>query len=150
MAEEGGVNVVMDPEIKGTISIKVVKVPWDQIFDAALANNGLDKNVEGNLVRIARKATIQEEAKQREQLKRATLLAADVETRLKKLNYAKAASFVNSLAEQKTARGAVVVDERSNSLILTDIPSAVERMMQLVDALDVPQQQVEIEARIVS
>ncbi len=66
MSEEGGINVVMDPEIKGNLSIKVVKVPWDQIFEAAMMNNGLDKQIDGNLVRIARKSTLQEEAKQRE------------------------------------------------------------------------------------
>jgi len=150
MAEEGGINVVMDPEIKGTISIKVVKVPWDQIFDAALVNNGLDKQIEGNLVRIARKATLQEEAKQREALKKANILAADVETRIKRLNYAKADNFLDMLADQKSVRGTVVVDERTNSLILTDIPGSLDKMAQLVESLDVAQPQVEIEARIVS
>jgi type IV pilus assembly protein PilQ len=150
MAEEGGINIVLDPEIKGHISIKVVKVPWDQIFEAALANNGLDKQVEGTLVRIAQKSTIQEEAKQQELLKKANLLAADLETRIKRLNYAKASSFINTLADQKTVRGTVVVDERTNSLILTDIPSSLEKLIQLVETLDIPQPQVEIEARIVS
>jgi type IV pilus assembly protein PilQ len=150
MAEEGGINIVMDPEITGSTSIKVVKVPWDQIFDAVLANNGLDKQVEGTLVRIARKKTLQEEAKQQESLKKANLLAADLETRIKRLNYAKAAAFVEALADQKTVRGSVVVDERSNSLILTDIPSSLNRLIQLVETLDMPQPQVEIEARIVS
>ncbi len=150
MAEEGGINIVMDPEIKGTISIKLVKVPWDQIFDAALANNGLDKQVEGNLVRIAKKTTLQEEAKQREALKKANTLAADVETRIKRLNYAKAAELVDTLADQKTVRGTVVVDERTNSLLISDLPSSVDRMMTLIEKLDVPQPQVEIEARIVS
>ncbi len=150
MAEEGGINIVMDPGIKGTISIKVVKVPWDQIFDAALANNGLDKKVEGSLVRIARKSTLQEEAKQEEALKKANLLAADLETRIKRLNYAKAETLVDALADQKTVRGTVVVDERTNSLILTDVPSSLDRLMHLIENLDIPQPQVEIEARIVS
>jgi type IV pilus assembly protein PilQ len=150
MAEEGGINIVMDPEITGTLSIKVVKVPWDQIFEAAMMNNGLDRQIEGNLVRIAKKSTLQEEARQREALKKATLLAADLETRIKRLNYAKATAFLAPLTEQKTVRGTVVVDERSNSVILTDIPSSLERMAQLVETLDIPQPQVEIEARIVS
>jgi type IV pilus secretin PilQ/predicted competence protein len=150
MAEEGGINIVMDPEIKGTISIKVVKVPWDQIFDAALTNNALDKQIEGNLVRIARKTTLQEEAKQRESLKKANVLAADVETRIKRLNYAKASNFVSMLADQKSVRGTVVIDERTNSLVLTDIPGSLDKMAQLVESLDVAQPQVQIEARIVS
>jgi len=150
MSDEGGINVVMDPEIKGHVSIKVVKVPWDQIFEAVLNNNGLDKQVQGTVVRIARKATLQEEAKQRESLKKANLLAADLETRIKRLNYAKANSLLKPLEDQKTVRGTVVVEERTNSLILTDLPSSINKMVQLIEALDVPQPQVEIEARIVS
>ncbi len=150
MAEEGGINIVLDPEVKGNISIKVVKLPWDQIFDAALINNDLDKQVEGNLVRIAKKTTLQNEAKQKESLKKANLLAADVETRIKRLNYAKANSLIKALEEQKTVRGVVVVDERTNSLILTDIPSSLDKLYHLIDTLDIAQPQVEIEARIVS
>src|SRR5262245_16723442 len=150
MAEEGGINVVIDPEIKGRITIKVVKLPWDQIFDAVLLNNNLDKRVEGNLVRIATKTTLQEEARQQESLKKANLLAADLETRVKRLNYAQAVTLVGLLTDQKTVRGTVVVDERINALILTDIPPSLDKMIELVEALDVPQPQVEIEARIVS
>jgi type IV pilus secretin PilQ/predicted competence protein len=150
LAEEGGVNIVLDPAVKGTISMKVVKLPWDQIFEAALVNNGLDKQVEGSLIRVAKKATLQEEARQKESLNRANMLAADLETRVKRLNYAKAATLVDIIADQKTVRGTVVVDERTNALVLTDLPDSIDKQIQLIDRLDVPQQQVEIEARIVS
>jgi type IV pilus secretin PilQ/predicted competence protein len=150
MSEEGGINVVLDPEVKGRVSIKVVKVPWDQIFEAVLANNSLDKQVEGSVVRIARKATLQDEAKQQESLKKATLLAADLETRIKRLNYAKAASLIKALEDQKTVRGTIVIEERTNSLILTDLPQSITHMLQLIESLDIAQPQVEIEARIVS
>ena len=150
MAEEGGINIVVDPDVKGTISIKGEKIPWDQVFDMALATRSLDKQVEGNLVRITRQATLQDEARQREALKKANLLAADVETRIKRLNYAKAETLIKALTEQKTVRGAVVVEERTNSLILTDLPSSIDKMIKLIEALDTPQPQVEIEARIVS
>jgi type IV pilus assembly protein PilQ len=150
MSEEGGVNIVMDPEIKGTVSIKVVQVPWDQIFEAVLLNNSLDRRIEGNLIRIATKSTLQNEAKQEEALKKANLLAADLDTRIKRLNYAKAKDFVDPLKDQITVRGTVVVDERTNSLIITDIPSTLEKVAKMVESLDTPQPQVEIEARIVS
>ncbi len=150
MAEEGGVNIVLDPEVKGNITIKVVKLPWDQIFDAALLNNDLDKQIEGNLIRIAKKSTLQNEAKQSESLKKANLLAADLETRIKRLNYAQAKSLIKAIEEQKTVRGTAVYDERTNSLILTDIPSSLNKLYKLIDQLDIPQPQVEIEARIVS
>ena len=150
MAEEGGINVVMDPGIQGTLSIKVVKVPWDQIFEAALTNNSLEKQIDGNLVRIATKKTIQAEAKQREELKKASLLAADVETRVRRLNYAKAAVLLPVLKDQITVRGTITVDERTGSLVITDIPGSVDKMQQLINDLDTPEPQVEIEARIVS
>jgi type IV pilus secretin PilQ/predicted competence protein len=150
MAEEGGVNIVMDPGVSGSLSIKVEKVPWDQIFEAALTNNSLEKQVDGNLVRIATKKTLQAEAKQREDLKKATLLAADVETRIRRLNYAKAAALGETLKDQITVRGTIVIEERSGSLIITDIPSSLNKVMQLIDELDRPEPQVEIEARIVS
>ncbi|MDM7994819.1 MAG: type IV pilus secretin PilQ [Acidobacteriota bacterium] len=150
MAEEGGINIVVDPDVKGTISIKGEKIPWDQVFDMALATRSLDKQIEGNLVRITRKATLQEEARQREALKKANLLAADLETRIKRLNYAKAEALLKAITDQKTVRGSIVLDERTNSLILTDIPSALDRLAKLIETLDIPQPQVEIEARIVS
>ncbi len=150
MSEEGGINVVMDPGITGSLSIKVVKVPWDQIFEAALVNNALEKQVDGNLVRIATKKTMQAEAKQREDLKKANLLAADVETRVRRLNYAKASNLIVALKDQLTVRGTIVVDERTGSLVLTDIPSSLDKAFQLIQELDTPEPQVEIEARIVS
>jgi type IV pilus assembly protein PilQ len=150
MAEEGGINIVVDPDVKGTISMKGEKIPWDQVFDMALATRSLDKQVEGNLVRITRKATLQDEAKQLEALKKANLLAADLETRVKRLNYAKAEALIKTLADQKTVRGSIVVDDRSNALIITDLPDSIDRMVQLIGVLDTPQPQVEIEARIVS
>lgn len=150
MADEGGINIVLDPAVKGTLSMKVVKMPWDQIFEAALLNNGLDKQIEGTMVRVAMKSTLQEEARQKEALKKANLLAADLQTRIKRLNYAKAKDLIEAVSDQKTVRGTVVVDERTNSLILTDIPDSIARQIDLIEALDMPQAQVEIEARIVS
>ncbi|MBN2319566.1 MAG: type IV pilus secretin PilQ [Acidobacteria bacterium] len=150
MSEEAGINIVLDPKVKGDISIKVEKLPWDQIFDMVLVNYSLDKQIEGNLIRIAHKSTLQEEAKQQEALKKAKLLAADLETRVKRLNYAKAEDLMSSLEDLKTVRGNVVHDERTNSLVMTDIPSELDKMMQLITTLDIPQPQVEIEARIVS
>jgi len=150
MSEEGGLNIVVDPEVKGTTSIKMTKAPWDQIFEVVLRNNGLDKQVDGNVVRIATKKTIQAEAKQREDLKRAELLAADVETRVRRLNYAKSENILAVLKDLMTARGLVVDDKRTSSLVLTDIPSSLDRVIQIIDELDTPEPQVEIEARIVS
>ncbi len=146
MSEEGGINIVVDPEVKGTTSVKMTKAPWDQIFEVVLRNNSLDKQVDGNVVRIASRKTIQAEAKQREDLKKAELLAADVDTRIRRLNYAKSENILAVLKDQMTARGLVVEDKRTGSLVLTDIPTSLDRVMQIIDDLDTPEPQVEIEA----
>ncbi len=150
MAEEGGINIVVDPDVKGTASIKMTKAPWDQIFEVVLRNNGLEKQVDGNVVRIATKKTIQAEAKQVEDLKKAQLLASDLETRVRRLNYAKTKMLITVLKDQMSVRGTIVEDERSGSLVLTDVPDSLDRIIQLIDMLDMPEPQVEIEARIVS
>jgi len=150
MSEEAGINIVLDPKVNGNISIKVEKLPWDQIFNMVLVNHSLDQQIEGNLIRVAHKSTLQEEARQKEALKKAELLAADLATRVKRLNYAKAATLLDALNDLKTVRGTVVHDERTNSLVLTDIPTYLDKMIELIITLDIPQPQVEIEARIVS
>lgn len=150
MAEEGGINIVVDPDVKGTASIKMTKTPWDQIFDVVLRNNGLEKQVDGTVVRIATKKTLQAEAKQIADLKKEQLLAADIETRVRRLNYANAKTLIAVLQDQMTVRGTIVVDERSGSLVLTDVPEALDKVIDLINMLDMPEPQVEIEARIVS
>ena len=151
MAEIGGINILLDPAITGNIAaLKMVKIPWDQLFDMVLLNHGLDRQIIEGTVRVARKSTLQDEANQEEALKKASMMAGDLETLVKRLNYAKASELKNLLTDQKTARGTVVVDDRSNSLILTDLPDAIKKMVGLVDTLDVSERQVEIETRIVS
>ena len=151
MADVGGVNIVLDPTISGNIAaLKVEKLPWDQLFEVVLRNHGLDKSIEGNMIRVARKATLQEEARQEEELRRANMMAGELDTRIKRLNYAKAAELQNIVSDQKTARGTVAVDERSNSLLITDLPDSLEKLLKLIDSFDTPQPQVEIETRIVT
>ena len=80
----------------------------------------------------------------------ARLIAVWASSSRPRLKYAQAVTLVGLLTDQKTVRGTVVVDERTNALILTDIPPSLDKMIELIESLDVPQPQVEIEARIVS
>lgn len=151
MADIGGINIILDPAINGNISgLKVEKLPWDQLFDAVLLAHSLDKTVEGNLVRVALKSTLQEEVKQLEALKNASIMAGDLESRVKRLNYAKSEEMRGLVADRLSARGTVVVDGRTNSLILLDLPEYIDKLVKLIDSLDIPQPQVEIETRIVA
>lgn len=150
ISELSGLNILIDPDVLGQITIHVEEVPWDQLFDMVLKSHQLEKIIEGNMVRISTKTALQREEEAKEKLKKAALLAADTVTVTKRLNYAVAAEIVTSLKNQLTLeRGQMDVDSRTNTLIITDIPASVERINTLVDSLDVPERQVEIEARII-
>ena len=151
MSDVSGINIILDPALNGNITgLKVEKVAWDNLFEVVLQNHGLDKKTEGSILRIARKTTLQEEAKQEEELRKANMLAGELVTRVKRLNYAKATELKDLISDQKTARGTVVVDDRTNSIVLTDLPASLDNMFRLIESLDFSQPQVEIETRIVS
>jgi type IV pilus assembly protein PilQ len=150
MAEIADINIMLDPAIKGVTTFKVKKLPWDQLFDMVMLNHGLAHTVEGTLIRVTLKKTLQEEAKQREDLRKANMLAGETDTRVRRLNYAKAAELKSILEKQITQRGTIVVDERTNSLVLNDLPDSLDRLFKLFDLLDIAEPQVEIETRIVS
>ena len=150
MGDMGGVNIMLDPAITGKVTFMGTGVPWDQLFDAVLVNHGLEKKVDGMIIRVALKKTLHEEAKQEEDLQNAKIMAATLETRVKRLNYAKASELKGIISDQKSARGTVVVDDRTNSLVLTDLPNYIDKQIRLIEILDIPERQVEIETRIVS
>lgn len=141
-----GLNIVVDPSVSGTISMKVENVPWDQVFDLALKNNRLAKVIEGNVVRIGTLDAFKEEEKSREELKRAKETITDII----KVNYATAADLVDKVVPLLTESGEIKTDTRTNSVIVRDIPERIEDARRLVKALDMPEHQVEIESRIIS
>ena len=149
MADIGGINLVLDPAIKGTVTIKVEKIPWDNVFDIILKNHGLDRKIEGSIVRVATKKTLQDEAKQEDDLRKASLLAGELDSKVVRLNYAKASELQPILKNQISPRGNTVIDSRTNSLVITDLPEFIDATFALIEILDIPERQVEIETRIV-
>jgi type IV pilus assembly protein PilQ len=148
--EISGLNVVVDPNVKGTLTIVLDDVPWDQALDIVLHNNGLEKQLDGNVLRIATKETIKKEAEQSRDLAKAQAEAADVVTTTRVLSYAKADDMVGTLKKFLSSRGDVLADSRSNTLIIRDIPSVLPVLDNLIRQLDRKSQQVEIEARVVA
>ena len=145
-----GLNIVIDPEVGGTLTMHLDQVPWDQAFDVILRHQGLEKLVEGNVVRIATTEKLRAEAAQRQALKKAQEDEVDPVTFTKVLSYAKVTDVVPILQEGvRSDRGRVVQDERTNTLIITDVPAKREAYQRLIDVLDQRTQQVMIEARIV-
>jgi type IV pilus assembly protein PilQ len=149
-----GLNVVLDPGVSGAVTIVLDEVPWDQAMDIVLKNNGLEARTIGNVVRIAKVSTLEAEAKA--QLSKAQAeqqqaeLATPTQTVTRSLGYAKSADLVTPLKRFLSPRGDIVPDSRTNTLIITDVPSSIAKVDALIGTLDRKTPQVEIEARIVA
>jgi type IV pilus assembly protein PilQ len=147
--EISGLNVVLDPSVHGTVTLVLDEVPWDQGLDIVLRNNGLTKEIDGNVLRIATQDTLKREADQRRELVKAQSDAIDTVTVTRVLSYAQATTMVNTLKKFLTSRGDVFADIRSNTLIIRDIPSSIPKIDNLLRQIDRKSQQVEIDARVV-
>jgi type IV pilus assembly protein PilQ len=147
--EISGLNIVLDPAVKGTVTLVLDEVPWDQGLDIVLRNNGLNQEIDGNVLRIATQDTLRHEADQRRDLLKAQTDAIETVTATRVLSYAKADAMVITLKKFLTARGDVYADVRSNTLIVRDIPSSIPKIDNLLRQLDRKSQQVEIDARVV-
>lgn len=148
--ELSGLNFVLDPAVSGAVTIVVDQIPWDQALDLVLKNNNLDMVLEGTVVRIAPITKLAQEAAQRKQLFEAKELEQPPVTISRVLSYAKARDIERVVRDAiLSPRGKVIVDERTNTLIIRDIPARVEAIDKLLTTLDAETPQVMIEARIV-
>ena len=148
--EISGLNVVLDPKVSGTLTIVLDDVPWDQALSIVMKNNGLDCQLDGNVLRIATTATIKKEADDRRAQTEAQALAVDLLTITRYLNYAVAKDIVPTLKNFLSPRGSVIADDRTNSLVISDIPGTLPNVDRLIHELDKKTQEVEIEARVVA
>jgi len=142
-------NIVVDPEVKGTVTVQLEDVPWDQALDLILKQNGLGYVLENNIMRIATTAKLQSEQADRARLTDARQAAEPTRTVIKKLSYAKAAELTATVKSVMSRRGDIVVDNRTNTLIIREIPTYLPAVLQLIENLDTATPQVMIEARIV-
>lgn len=148
--EISGLNVVVDQNVRGTLTLVMDDVPWDQVLDIVLMNYSLDKQIEGNVLRVATRETLRREAEMKRDLAKAQAEAVDQVTTTRVLSYAKAVTMRDTLRRFLSARGEILADERSNTLIIRDIPSTLPEIDNLIRQLDRKSQQVEIEARVVA
>jgi type IV pilus assembly protein PilQ len=148
--EISGLNIVLDPTVRGSVTLVLDDVPWDQALDIVLKNNALDRELQGNVLRIAATDTLRKEAVDRRAQSEAVALAVDRQTITRFLSYAKAVQIVPTIKKFITARGDVISDDRTNALIISDIPSVLPTLDRLISQLDRKSQEVEIEVRVVS
>jgi len=150
-AEISGLNIVIDPNVQGTVDVALRDVPWDQALDIILRANKLGYSVDGTIVRIAPITTLSGEEKERGDLFRAQADAGQLVTQTRQLSYSKGDEIVTLLkaANILSNRGQAFVDVRTNTLIVTDLQARLTNISELIDTLDKAQPQVEIEARII-
>jgi len=148
--EISGLNVVLDPNVKGSLTIVLDDVPWDQALDIVLKNNELARQLDGNVLRIATVETLRKEAESRRAQQEAEALAIEKVTVTRFLSYAHSKDVVPTVKKFLTQRGDVISDDRTNALIIQDIPSVIPGIDRLLTQLDRKTQEVEIEARVVA
>jgi type IV pilus secretin PilQ/predicted competence protein len=149
-SEISGLNLVIDPSIQGTVDVALRDVPWDQALDIILRANKLGYVVDGTIVRIAPLTVLAEEETQRRKLAEEQALAGELRVLTRSLSYAKAEDLTKLLtATALSQRGSIQVDPRTNTIIINDLAERLERASNLLNTLDRPEPQVEIEARIV-
>ena len=148
--EISGLNIVLDPNVKGTLTLVLDDVPWDQALDLVLSNNGLDRKLDGNVLRIATVDTLRREADAVRAKNEAEALSVPKVTVTHFLSYARAADVVPTVKRFISQRGDVIADTRTNSVIIQDIPSTIPEIQRLLTQLDRKTEEVEIEARVVA
>ena len=148
--EISGLNVVLDPNVHGTLTIVLDDVPWDQALDIVLKNNDLSRQLDGNVLRIATVDTLKKEADGRREEQESEALAVDKVTVTRFLSYAHSKDVVPTLKKFLSQRGDVISDDRTNAVIISDIPTVMPGIDRLLTQLDRKTQEVEIEARVVA
>ena len=151
-AEISGLNIVIDPAVQGTVDVALRDVPWDQALDIILRANKLGYSVDGTIVRIAPNAVLKTEEDERKALADSQSDASVLGTMQRQLSYAKGEEVATLLriANVLTKRGQAHVDQRTNTLIVRDVPSQFAEITALIDGIDRAQPQVEIEARVIN
>ena len=164
IADFTGLNLVASDTVTGNITLRLENVPWDQALDIVLKSKGLDKRQDGNVLMVAPAAEIAEQERLQVEANRQLQELAPLRTEFVRIRYADARQVYQLFSEQNTGggrdsgpstrsilseRGSAIVDERTNTIILTDTEDKIGEFRRLIRELDVPIRQVMIEARIV-
>lgn len=168
IAEESNLNVVASDTVQGNVTLRLVNVPWDQAMDIVLRAKGLDKRREGGVIWVAPQAELAKFEQDKEDARIALENREGLVTDYVQINYHNAGQIFKALTEAKgigggsggegssqtdngflSPRGRLVADDRTNTLMISDIPKKIAAMRELIDVIDRPVDQVLIEGRIV-
>jgi type IV pilus assembly protein PilQ len=145
----GRVNIIAGPEVEGEVTMKLSAVPWDQALDIILRSLNLGMVQEGNVIRVATQAGLEEERRKAIEEANAQVQLKPLETRLIPLSYATVGDMLPKVQSVLSSRGSVTPDSRTNTLIVMDVAENIALAESLVGQLDSQTPQVLIEARIV-
>jgi type IV pilus assembly protein PilQ len=163
ISEVSNLNIVWGPEVQGTVSMRLKNVPWDQALDMILANNGLAKREQGNVIWITTASKMAQweadERKKKEELDAEIKRKFDSQKKQEELeplisdylplDFASTKDIKPLLDNIKTARGKISEDERTNTIIMTDVAASLQKARQIIKQFDIPVKQIMIEARVV-
>ncbi len=149
LAEFSGKNIVASKEVKGQVTLRLRNVPWRHALDIVLKSQGLGMVETGQTIVISNLDTLRKEELERRSAERSQEELLPLETRILSVNYANSKEMAKSVEKTLTKRGHIEVDDRSNSLIVTDISDKLDQVDAMVRNLDTRTPQVEIVARLV-
>lgn len=127
--EVSGLNIVVDPTVRGSVTLVLLDVPWDQALDLVLKSHGLTSELEGNVLRVMTLKTATQEQEARRALAQASQEAVPLQTVTYTLSYARAGEVAPILRRFLSPRGEIAVDERTNSVIITDVPAVLRTLI---------------------
>ncbi|WP_420911020.1 type IV pilus secretin PilQ [Vibrio aestuarianus] len=155
IADYNEFNLVVSDSVVGNLTLRLDGVPWQQVLDIILQVKGLDKRVEGNVIIVAPKQEL--DSREKQQLEKARLAEelGDLHSEIININFAKASDIAEMIGGEGplsmlSQRGSISVDERTNSLLIRELPDNISVIRHIIAALDIPVKQVQIEARIVA
>jgi len=145
LSYKSGVNIIVGPEVAGLVTIQLTDVPWETALDVILRTYGYGYERKGNIITVTTFEKLSEQRRLEQELKAQEPLVTEVFT----LNFAKAEAVVASIKEMLTPRGRVNFDNRTNTVMVTDSVSNIDRIKQIVPTLDAVTPQVLIETKII-
>lgn len=155
IADYNDFNLVVSDSVQGNLTLRLDGVPWQQVLDIILQVKGLDKRVDGNVVLVAPTEELDLREKQSMEKARLEEELGDLTSEIIKVKFAKASEIAEMIGgdgalSMLSERGSLSVDERTNALLIRDLKENIDIIREIVDTLDIPVKQVQIEARIVS
>ncbi|MFZ5907647.1 MAG: type IV pilus secretin PilQ [Nitrospirota bacterium] len=150
-ADISGCNLFIHPDVKGKATMKFRDVPWIQALDTILKTFSLDKDIQGNIIRIAPHSVFARESEDKAKVKEAEMKAEPLETRVFNVSYAEVALVDAAIRNAKilSPRGSLNVDKRTSTLFVKDVAKVFPEIENILATLDKPTPQVLVEARIV-